>query len=90
MSDGEVAWSKKGYARGSMILVEGKFIILAEDGRLVLAELTPKEGREISSFRLLTPHCWAAPVLSRGLLYVQNFDQRAGKATLVCLDLREK
>ncbi len=90
LSDGRVTWSRRGYERGSMILADGRFIILAEDGRLVLAELTPKEGREISSVRLLVPHCWAAPVLSRGLLWVTSYDHRAGKATLACVDLREK
>jgi hypothetical protein len=74
-----------------MILVEGKFIILAEDGRLVLADLSPKEAREISSVQVLAHHCWQPPVLSRGLLYVMSYDHRGtGKAKLVCLDVREK
>jgi outer membrane protein assembly factor BamB len=90
VSDGEIAWSKKGYERGSLLWAEGKFVILAEDGRLVLADLTPKEAKEISSAQVLSPHCWAAPVLSRGLLYLFNYDHSAHTATLVCLDLREK
>ncbi len=90
LSDGAVLWSRNGYERGSMTLAEGKFYILAEDGRLVLAELTPKGCREISSARVLTADCWAAPVLSRGRLYVQNFDHGTGQATLLCLDVRAK
>jgi outer membrane protein assembly factor BamB len=90
LSDGQVVWSKKGYERGSMTLAEGKAIILAEDGRLVLAELSTKGCTELSSVKLFGPHAWGAPVLSRGLLYAGNFDHRAGKAALVCLDLRRK
>jgi outer membrane protein assembly factor BamB len=90
LSDGQVQWSRKGYQRGSKIRAEGKYVILSEDGRLVLAELTPKECREISSVRVLASHCWAAPVLSRGLLYVTNFNHRTGKGELLCLDLRAK
>lgn len=90
LEDGRVMWSRGGYERGSMIRADGRFILLAEDGRLVLADLSPEGPREISSVRVLKPHCWGAPVLSRGLLYVQNFDHSAGRATLVCLDLRAK
>ena len=90
VSDGAVLWSKKGYERGSMTLAEGKAIILAEDGRLVLAELSPKGVKEVSSAQVLAHHCWAAPVLSRGRLYVFNYDHRTEKGLLLCLDLREK
>jgi outer membrane protein assembly factor BamB len=90
LADGEVLWSKKGYERGSMTLAEGKFYILAEDGRLVLAELTPKGCTEVSSVKLLEHHCWAAPVLARGHLYIQNYDHQAAKAALLCLRVLTK
>lgn len=90
LSDGKVLWSKKGYERGSMTLAEGRFIILSEDGRLVLAELTPGGCKELSSAQVLGSHCWSAPVLSRGLLYLLQFNHGTGKATLLCLDLRGK
>jgi len=90
LSDGKVMWSRKGYERGSMTRAEGKYIILAEDGRLVLAELSPQECKEVSSVRVLKAYCWAAPVLARGRLYVGNSDRSTGKATLLCLDLRQK
>jgi outer membrane protein assembly factor BamB len=105
LSDGQVMWSRdgnernaggevvsteKGYERGSMIRAQGKYVILTEKGRLVLAELTPKDCREISSAQVLGRHCWTAPVLSRGLLYLLQYDHRIDKATLLCLDLRAK
>ena len=90
LSDGKMMWSKAGYRRGSMILADGRFIILSEDGRLVLAALSAKGVEEISSVRLLRLHCWNAPVLSRGRLYLTSFNQRTSRATLVCLDVAEK
>lgn len=90
LADGKVLWSREGYYRGSMIRADGKFIILSEDGRLVLAELTPEGAKEISSAKVLGPHCWGAPVLSRGRLWVMNFDHRTEEAALLCLDLRVK
>ncbi|MBX3438129.1 MAG: PQQ-binding-like beta-propeller repeat protein, partial [Planctomycetaceae bacterium] len=73
------------YGRGSAILAEGKFIVLAERGTLALVEANAKEWKEISRYsapRMQYP-CWAAPVLSRGRLYLQDED------SLVCLDLRK-
>jgi len=70
--------------RGSMILADGRFIILSERGRLILADLRPERFEEISSVQLLDYPCWIAPVLANGLLYIRNESQ------LLCLDLRAK
>lgn len=72
------------YGRGSAILAEGKFIVLAEQGTLALVEATADGWNEISRCsapRMKYPS-WTAPVLSRGLLYLRCED------ALVCLDLR--
>ena len=70
--------------RGSMIYVDGRFIILSERGRLILANLRPDKFEELSSVQLLGYPCWIAPVLANGLLYIRNESQ------LLCLDLRAK
>jgi outer membrane protein assembly factor BamB len=88
LSDGAVVWSRPEYGWGSMILAEGRFIILRADGRLVLAELSPAGMKELSTVRLVTPVCWAGPVLSRGYLYVLRTDHQHKSATLLCLDVR--
>lgn len=71
------------FGRGSMILADGKFIILAERGTLALAKPNPEKYEEISrvQFRELRYPNWAAPVLSRGRLYLRSENH------LVCLDL---
>lgn len=71
------------YGRGSKILADGKFIILAERGTLSLVKPDPKQFTEISrcSFPELGYPSWAAPVLSRGRLFLRS------ESHLVCLDL---
>jgi outer membrane protein assembly factor BamB len=90
---GQVAWSEGGYGRASVALACGQFVVLGEYGDLALVRATPERYDEVSRTRvvgevepgreadLLTPPCWAAPVIARGLLYVR------GKDRLVCLDL---
>ena len=72
------------YGRGSLILADNKLIVLGEGGKLGLFALNPKQAEEICSWQhpQLRYPCWAAPVLSRGKLYLR------GENNLVCLDLR--
>jgi outer membrane protein assembly factor BamB len=74
------------YGRASMTLADGKFIILGERGTLFLSKLSPEGVKELA--RASAPGirypAWAAPVLSRGRLYLRDED------TLVCLDVSKK
>lgn len=74
------------FGRGSKILADGKAVILGERGTLFLADLSAAGYRERS--RASAPGigypAWAAPVLSRGRLYLRDED------TLVCLDVSKK
>jgi outer membrane protein assembly factor BamB len=67
---------------GSLMLANGKLIILSEDGKLVIAEASPDKFKEISSSRILTGKCWTVPVLANGRIYARNADGR-----LVCVDV---
>lgn len=86
---GEVQWSVPGLTRTSLTYADGHFICLGELGHLLLAKTNPAKFELIASAtlqnedgkRLLEYPCWAAPILSHGLLYVR------GKDRLVCLDL---
>lgn len=86
---GEVQWSRRGLTRTSLTYVDGHFVCLGELGHLLLVKANPKEFelvaaatlRDEDGESLLEYPCWAAPILSHGLLYVR------GKDRLVCLDL---
>lgn len=71
------------YGRGSKIVADGKFIVLGERGTLALVKINPKKFDEISraSYPEIRYPAWAAPVLSRGRLYLRSEDH------LLCLDL---
>jgi outer membrane protein assembly factor BamB len=94
--DGRARNIPKYYGRGSAILADGKFIVLGERGVLVLVDTDSREFREISRFQY--PEAgypsWAAPVLSRGRLYLNvareiadPLGRSAHEYHLLCLDL---
>lgn len=89
LATGKVAWQEPRLSRSSLLLVDGHFVCLSEDGSLrllratpekydLVAEITPKDA---DGTPLLEYPAWAAPVLSHGLLYVR------GANRLVCLEL---
>jgi hypothetical protein len=96
IATGKVRWSEPNLTRTSLLLVDGHFVCLAEDGTLSLLKVNPKKYDVVSSVLLqddaengrqrpLLPRpSWAAPVLSHGLLYVRG-GHDAGR--LVCLEL---
>lgn len=93
-ASGKVIWRKRGLTRTSLLLVDNHFICLGEDGILHLLKVNPDKYEELSSVELtaagadgkpgealLDYPCWAAPILSHGLLYLRGRDR------LVCLEL---
>ncbi|GAG84653.1 unnamed protein product, partial [marine sediment metagenome] len=54
---GEVKWSQKGMGTGSLMLADGKLIILSERGKLVTAPASSEGFKELSSAQILTGKC---------------------------------
>jgi outer membrane protein assembly factor BamB len=94
LATGKVMWSEPNLTRCSLLMVDGHFVCLGEDGVLRLLKVNPKKYDEVSTLvlrdpratgdgapRLLKYPCWAAPALAHGLLYVR------GEGRLVCLEL---
>jgi outer membrane protein assembly factor BamB len=79
---GEVAWQTRGLGCGSLMIADGKLLILSEDGRLVLARATPQKYEELTRSEFLEGRCWTVPVLLDGRVYGRN---AAGR--LVCVQL---
>ena len=85
MKSGKVQWTSENFGCGSMILADGKLVILTEDGDLVLAKASPEKYEELARAAVLTNRpCRAPTALADGRLY-----GRDGKK-LACWDLREK
>lgn len=83
---GKVRWKQAGLARSSVLAIDGHLVVLGEGGDLLLVRATPEKFDVISEYkgpadvRFRAP-CWAAPIVSHGLLYVR------GKNQLVCFEL---
>ena len=79
---GEACWAHRGLGKGSLLLADGKLIVLSERGRLALVAVDPTEYREISGFQLVRARTWTPPTLAHGRLYVRTEEE------LMQLDLR--
>ena len=89
LGDGRVY--KLSSALASMILVDGRCLLLGQYGHLVWLDLAPKGYMELDHTHLfMGQQTWAMPALSNGLLYVcQNDEGVDGTPTrLICYDLR--
>lgn len=89
LATGKVKWSVPGIARSSLLFVDGHLICQSEYGPLLLLKANPEKLELVAQSmiqddqgnQLLEYPCWAAPILSHGLLYVRGEDQ------LVCMEL---
>ena len=87
---GKTQWRKKGFSLSSFTFVDEHLIVLDENGELALIKATPESFTEVTRYSdadgqklPLKRPCWAAPVISNGLLYIR------GKKKLMCLRLIE-
>jgi outer membrane protein assembly factor BamB len=83
LATGDVKWRQKRTKRCSLTLVDGHLISLSEYGELALIKPNPEKYEVVSKYAVpeLEYPCWAAPVVSNGLLYVR------GERKLVALEL---
>ena len=82
LATGDVKWVQKRTKRCSLTLVDGHFVCMGEYGELSLIKVNPAKYEEVSKYEPgLDYPCWAAPVVSNGLLYVR------GKEKLLALKL---
>ena len=82
---GEVRWKEQGaIGCGSLMLADGKLIILSDKGELITAPATPDGYKPISKAQVIEGRCWTVPVLARGYIYCRD-----APGNLVCLDVRK-
>jgi outer membrane protein assembly factor BamB len=80
---GQVKWSQTGLGTGSLMVADGKLIVLGERGKLVIAKASPEKFEQLAEAQILTGKCWTMPVLANGRIYARN-----AAGDLVCLDVR--
>jgi len=80
---GEDAWKERSFGKGSLMIADGKLIILGEKGELAIAQATETEFTPLARKQILSGKCWTVPVLSHGKIFARN---AAGELT--CLSVR--
>jgi outer membrane protein assembly factor BamB len=82
LATGKIMWQKPRLTRTSLLQVDGHLLCLGETGNLRLLKINPKRYEEVELMRQVDNEpCWAAPILSHGLLCIRGGDK------LVCLEL---
>ncbi len=80
----KVKWDKAEFGNGSMVLADGRLIVLTEKGDLCLVQATPAAFRETGRARLLEAGpCRAQIALANGRLYARDLKK------LVCVDMKK-
>ncbi|MBN1591166.1 MAG: PQQ-binding-like beta-propeller repeat protein, partial [Pirellulales bacterium] len=70
---GEVVWSSDRPGQASLVVADGKLLMLNDQGDAILARATPKEYEELGRANVFGDElCWTAPTLSRGRLYLRS------------------
>ena len=80
---GDVKWVADGYGKGSLMMADGKLIVLGENGLLAVAPASPDGFEPTVRASVLDGQCWTMPVLSGKRIYCRNTE-----GTLKCLDVR--
>ena len=86
LKTGKEMWRKRSAGKGSILVVDGKIILRAENGPIALVELNPDAYKEISKFDQpdrSRARAWPHPVVSNGILYIRDQD------ILLAFDLRK-
>lgn len=79
---GKLMWKHRGLGCGSLMIADGKLLLLSERGDLVLAEAAPARYTEIARSKFLDGRCWTVPTLLNGKVFGRN-----AAGTLKCVSL---
>ena len=82
LASGEVKWTEKRSGKGSVLVADGKLIVLSEKGELMVAPVSPDGFNATASAQVLGGKCWTLPVLANGRIYARN-----AAGDVVCLDV---
>ena len=82
---GAVRWTDKVSGKGSVMIADGKLIVLTERGELLVANPSPDGFKPIARAQVIGGKCWTTPVLANGKIYCRN-----ATGQVVCVDVSGK
>lgn len=78
---GKLAWRKRGFPKATCVAVDGKAIMLDEDGQLSLLTLTPEGVTVHSQAKILGNPAWTVPTIVGKTAFLRD------KSVIMALDL---
>jgi len=78
---GVVAWQDRAFMRSQLLDVDGKLLVLDEDGTLGLATVSPQGIKVLTRARVLDHVSWTPPTLSGKTVFVRD------RQTIAAFDL---
>lgn len=72
LENGAVKWSKRGYGKGSLIIVGDQLLVLSDKGILKQVKASPEAYVENGSLEALKGKSWTAPSYSQGRVFLRN------------------
>jgi len=77
LTDGEVAWQDRGFAKANLVYADGKVVLLDEDGTLALARFG-EDGLEVAGrASLFDSLSWTVPTLAGTTLFARDREEIA-------------
>ncbi|MEM7353527.1 MAG: PQQ-binding-like beta-propeller repeat protein [Acidobacteriota bacterium] len=70
--NGKVVWKERGYHKAQILLADGKFLFLTEDGRLVLARMSSEGLEVLAQAQVMARPSWTVPTLVSSTLYLRD------------------
>ena len=80
---GEIVWEEPSVGFFSLIIADGKLLMLTDHGVLIAAAAEPTGYRELSRAQVIGEKCFAAPSFAGNHIYVRNTE-----GDVVCLDMK--
>jgi outer membrane protein assembly factor BamB len=84
LKTGNIKWTYPDVGLGSLMMADGKLIVLTEKGRLLIGKASPDGFEPMATADVLGGKCWTVPVLSHGRIYARN-----AQGDLVCIDVSQ-
>jgi outer membrane protein assembly factor BamB len=81
LKNGKLKWRERGFAKATLLVANGRLIILDEEGQLAIATATPEKLQVHARAKVLEKYSWAVPTLIGTRLFLRD------DHTLKCLDL---
>jgi len=77
LRNGKRMWKRRGFDHGQVLMVDDLLLVQAEDGQVVLLEVSPRGPRELGRLAALSDKTWNNPVVAGPYLLVRNSREAA-------------